>query len=87
MIKQAAQELDEEKELPDGSAAADLARALPLYQDIAGPNVGPGEIRAYTVSAIYHQEGHHLKIKTQKRFSENSQEQLVLKRFRLIGLV
>ena len=29
-----------------------MARALPLSQDIAGPDVGPGEIRAYTVSAL-----------------------------------
>ena len=52
MIKQAAQELDEEKDLPDGSAAADLAQALPLYQDIAGPEISVGEIRAYADKEI-----------------------------------
>ena len=52
MIKQAAEQLDEEKDLAPGSAAADLAQALPLYQDIAGPEISPSEIRAYADKEI-----------------------------------
>jgi len=33
--------------LPDGSAAQDLAQALPLYQDIAGPEISQAEIKSY----------------------------------------